>query len=136
MTQQLVKIPVERLEKAIFLIRGEKVMLDRDWLSCTGGDSDAKSKCQAYLERFPPDFMFELTRDEIAGISQFVTSSSLKFSKRVTATRKASNGNNSRIVVMEVVITQNARLRTEEASPPQVSLSAMSQRAQTGIRLN
>ena len=30
MTQQLVKIPIERLEKAIFLIRGEKVMLDRD----------------------------------------------------------------------------------------------------------
>jgi hypothetical protein len=30
MTQKLVKIPVERLEKAIFLIRGEKVMLDRD----------------------------------------------------------------------------------------------------------
>jgi hypothetical protein len=30
MTEKLVKIPVERLEKAIFLIRGEKVMLDRD----------------------------------------------------------------------------------------------------------
>lgn len=29
--------------------------------------------------------MLELTRDEIAGISQFVTSSNLKFSKRVTA---------------------------------------------------
>jgi hypothetical protein len=29
--------------------------------------------------------MFELTRDEIAGISQFVTSSNLKFSKKVTA---------------------------------------------------
>ncbi len=28
--------------------------------------------------------MFELTRDEIANISQFVTSSGLKFSKRVT----------------------------------------------------
>ncbi|HKY41498.1 MAG TPA: ORF6N domain-containing protein [Pyrinomonadaceae bacterium] len=37
------------------------------------------------LERFPPDFMLELTRDEISGISQFVTSSNLKFSKRVTA---------------------------------------------------
>jgi hypothetical protein len=35
--------------------------------------------------RFPPDFMFELTRDEINGISQIVTSSNLKFSKRVTA---------------------------------------------------
>jgi ORF6N domain len=28
--------------------------------------------------------MFELTRDEIRGISQFVTSSDVKFSKRVT----------------------------------------------------
>jgi hypothetical protein len=37
------------------------------------------------LERFPSDFMFALTRDEIVGISQFVTSSNLKFSKRVTA---------------------------------------------------
>ena len=35
-------------------------------------------------ERFPPDFMFELTREEIAGISQIVTSSNLKFSKRVS----------------------------------------------------
>jgi hypothetical protein len=37
------------------------------------------------LERFCADFMFELTRNEIAEISQFVTSSNLKFSKRVTA---------------------------------------------------
>lgn len=36
-------------------------------------------------ERFPPDFMFELTREEIMGISQIVTSSNLRFSKRVTA---------------------------------------------------
>lgn len=35
-------------------------------------------------ERFPSDFMFELTRDEITRISQIVTSSNLKFSKRVT----------------------------------------------------
>src|SRR5687768_15309488 len=32
-----------------------------------------------------PDFMFQLTREEILGISQIVTSSKLKFSKRVTA---------------------------------------------------
>src|SRR3979409_2061593 len=36
-------------------------------------------------DRFPSDFMFELTREEINGISQVVTSSNLKFSKRVTA---------------------------------------------------
>ena len=46
MTQKLVKIPVERLEKAIFLIRDEKVMLDRDLAELYGGEADAKPKCQ------------------------------------------------------------------------------------------
>ena len=86
MTQQLVKIPVERLKKAIFLIRGEKVMLDRDLAELYGVETRTLNQSvRRNLERFPPDFMFELTRDEIAGISQFVTSSNLKFSKRVTA---------------------------------------------------
>jgi hypothetical protein len=35
MKTELAKIPVERLEKAIFLIRGQKVMLDRDLADCT-----------------------------------------------------------------------------------------------------
>ena len=34
-------------------------------------------------KRFPDDFMFELTREEIRRISQIVTSSKIKFSKRV-----------------------------------------------------
>ena len=36
-------------------------------------------------DRFPEDFMFELSRKEIMRISQIVTSSKLKFSKRVHA---------------------------------------------------
>jgi len=85
MTQPLVKIPVERLEKAIFLIRGEKVMLDRDLAELYGVETRTLNQAvRRNLERFPSDFMFELTRDEITGISQFVTSSRLKFSKRVT----------------------------------------------------
>ena len=40
---------------------------------------------QRNRDRFPTDFAFELTRKEIMGISQIVTSSNLKFSKRVTA---------------------------------------------------
>ena len=85
MTRQFVNIPVERLEKSIFLIRGEKVMLDRDLAELYGVETRTLNQSVSRnLERFPPDFMFELTRDEIAGISQFVTSSNLKFSKRVT----------------------------------------------------
>ena len=86
MKAEPVKIPVERLEKAIFLIRGEKVMLDRNLAELYGVETRTLNQSvKRNLERFPDDFMFELTREEIMGISQVVTSSGLKFSKRVTA---------------------------------------------------
>ena len=61
-------------------------MLDRDLAELYGVETRTLNQSvRRNPERFPPDFMLELTRDEIAGISQFVTSSNLKFSKRVTA---------------------------------------------------
>ena len=85
MSQSLINIPVERIEKSIYLIRGEKVMLDRDLAELYGVETRVLNQSvRRNLERFPSDFMFELTRDEIVGISQFVTSSNLKFSKRVS----------------------------------------------------
>ncbi|HMJ25789.1 MAG TPA: ORF6N domain-containing protein [Pyrinomonadaceae bacterium] len=79
-------IPVERIERAIYLIRGEKVMLDRDLAELYEVETRVLNQAVGRNRvRFPPDFMFELTRDEINGISQIVTSSNLKFSKRVTA---------------------------------------------------
>ena len=78
-------IPVERIEKAIYLIRGEKVMLDRDLAALYEVETRVLNQAVGRnRERFPPDFMFQLTREEITGISQFVTSSNLKFSKRVS----------------------------------------------------
>src|SRR5688572_16609532 len=60
-------------------------MLDRDLAELYGVETRVLNQSgRRNLERFPEDFMFELTRDEIEGISQFVTSSNLKFSKRVT----------------------------------------------------
>ena len=48
MSKSLVKIPVERIEKAIFLIRGEKVMLDRDLAALYGVPTKAlKTSCAA-----------------------------------------------------------------------------------------
>jgi hypothetical protein len=79
-------IPSERIERKIYLIRGEKVMLDRDLAELYGVETRVLNQAVTRnRDRFPPDFMFELTREEIAGISQIVTSSTLKFSKRVTA---------------------------------------------------
>lgn len=65
----------EAIEKKIFLLRGQKVMLDRDLAELYG--VKLKSMIQATKrnsERFPDDFMFQLTWNEaLASRSQFVT---------------------------------------------------------------
>jgi len=58
-------IPVERIEKAILLIRGEKVILDRTLADLYGVETkQLKRAVRRNINRFPPDFMFELTKEE------------------------------------------------------------------------
>ena len=58
-------IPIERIEKAIYLIRGEKVMLDRDLALLYGVETKMLNRAvKRNLKRFPSDFMFQLTADE------------------------------------------------------------------------
>jgi phage regulator Rha-like protein len=62
-------IPVERIEKAIYLIRGEKVMLDADLASLYGVETKAVNRAaKRNLKRFPSDFMFQLTAEESAAL--------------------------------------------------------------------
>src|SRR5262245_206259 len=71
-------IPVERIERAILVIRDQKVMLDADLAALY--EVETKSLVRAVkrnLDRFPEDFMFQLTREEFDNLrSQNVTSSS------------------------------------------------------------
>ena len=85
-------IPAEIIENKIYLIRGEKVMLDRDLAELYGVKTFVLNQAvKRNIERFPEDFMFSLTRQEILSISQIVISSSgekiknIKFSKNVNA---------------------------------------------------
>ena len=79
-------VPIERVQQVIYLIRGQRVMLDRDLARLYGVETRVLNQAvRRNAERFPADFMFELTREEIMRISQFVTSSELKFSKNVFA---------------------------------------------------
>ena len=70
-------IPIERLEQSIYLIRGEKVMLDEDLARLY--QVRTKALVQAVkrnANRFPEDFMFQLTTEEYSILrSQIVTSS-------------------------------------------------------------
>jgi hypothetical protein len=70
-------IPMERITSKIHLIRGHKVMLDRDLAELYGVETKAlKQAVRRNIVRFPEDFMFELTKDEFEILrSQIVTSS-------------------------------------------------------------
>jgi hypothetical protein len=69
-------IPVERIERAIYFIRGEKVMLDADLAELYGVATKALVQAvKRNLSRFPADFMFQLSKEELESWrSQLVTS--------------------------------------------------------------
>ena len=71
-----VSIPDEAIFNKIYEIRGEKVMLDRDLAELYGVETKRlKEQVRRNIERFPEDFMFELTKDELEDWrSQFATS--------------------------------------------------------------
>ena len=72
----------EVVEKRIYLIRRHKIMLDRDLAELYGVDTRQLNQAvKRNSDRFPEDFMFSLTREEIKRISQTVIS--LKYSKNV-----------------------------------------------------
>ena len=71
-------IPVERIQRAILLIRGQKVLLDADLAELYGVETKALVRAvKRNSERFPADFMFQLREEEFEDLRcQFGTSSS------------------------------------------------------------
>ncbi len=69
-------IPAERIEQAIYLIRGQKVMLDVDLAKPYGTSTKRfNEQVRRNADRFPDDFMFQLSDEEWESLrSQFATS--------------------------------------------------------------
>ena len=84
MDEKEISIPRERIEKSIMLIRGEKILLDRDLAELYRVKTKVlKQAVRRNIKRFPSDFMFELSKEEFdAWRSQFVTSNSDKMGLR------------------------------------------------------
>ena len=87
------EISTLQIEKKIFVIRGVQVMIDRDIAELYGVETRRlNEQVKRNIERFPEEFMFQLTRDEIdflksqivisrepdSVMSQFVTSPKIK----------------------------------------------------------
>src|SRR5688572_27816654 len=87
-------IPAERIERRILLLRGQKVMLDFQLAELYEVETKALNQAvKRNIERFPGDFMFQLSEDEMKRVSrsQIVTlndgnrSQSLTGSKAITS---------------------------------------------------
>lgn len=78
MRENAIAVPVELIENKIYLIRGCKVMLDRDLALLYGAQTkNLKRQVRRNIERFPSDFMFKLSQEEFRNWRcQFVTSNS------------------------------------------------------------
>ena len=62
-----IALPIERIENRILLIRGHKVLLDADLAALYGVETRALNQAvKRNAERFPPDFMFRLSGNELA----------------------------------------------------------------------
>jgi hypothetical protein len=78
---KIIKIKEESIASGIHFIRGEKVMLDFDLAALYGVQTRTlKQSVKRHKRRFPFDFMFELTENEINQmVSQFVIPSKSYF---------------------------------------------------------
>jgi hypothetical protein len=72
-------IPLVRIEQAILMIRGHKVMLDADLAEIYGvGVGRLNEAVKRNLSRFPEDFLLQLTREEFKDLRSKTGASNLK----------------------------------------------------------
>jgi len=87
-------VPVEVIERKILFIRGQKVMLDRDLAMLYGVETRMLNQAvRRNIRRFPEDFMFQLTKEEMDNWkSQIVISNKEKMGLRKRPYAFTENG--------------------------------------------
>lgn len=93
----------ERIAKAIYLIRNQKVMMDSELAEMYGVETKVLNQAvKRNIDRFPEDFMFQLTNEEWENLkSQFVTSSETNYLRSQIVTLEKGNSLRSQFVTLE-----------------------------------
>lgn len=64
-------IPQEIIQNKIFLVRGQKVMFDKDLAQLYGVETEhLKRQVRRNTDRFPDDFLLVLTREELTNLNR------------------------------------------------------------------
>lgn len=88
-------LPAERIIHSIHLFRKERVLLDVDLATLYGVETRVLIQAvKRNLQRFPTDFMFQLSEDEWANLKSHsvISSSWVKLSRRVTTSKRKYDG--------------------------------------------
>ena len=117
--------PLENIENLIQVIRGKQIILDRDLARLYGVETfRLNEQVKRNIERFPEDFMFQLSKEEFENWkSQFAISNENDFLKSQIATSNPKDINMSSQIARTFetnMLSQNAR-----TSPKKRPLSAL-----------
>ncbi len=102
----------EIIKEKIYIVRGKKVMVDRDLAILYEVPTKALNQAvKRNLKRFPPDFMFRLTTEEEEYVrSQFVTAHANKNRARVSAFTEQGIAMLSSVLKSERAIAVNIQI--------------------------
>ena len=74
---------ISRIQEIIYIIRGQKVMLDSDLANLYGVETKRlNEQVRRNIDRFPDDFMFQLIDDEFNNLRSQIATSSLEYGGR------------------------------------------------------
>jgi hypothetical protein len=107
-------IPIDQIQTRIVVVRGHRIIMDADLAAFYGVSTKVLNQAvKRNADRFPPDFRFQLTDEEVANLmSQIVTSSSGHGGRRKLPFAFTEHGalmaatvvNSSRAVQMSLVV--------------------------------
>ena len=79
-------IPVQRIAQAIFVLRGQKVILSQDLAALYGVTVAALTQAmKRNTTRFPKDFVFQVTAEELSNLKSQIVISSWRYRVRKRA---------------------------------------------------
>jgi len=99
-------IPIERIQQSIYLVRKQKVMLDKDLASLYGVKPIVlRQQVKRNIDRFPSDFMYQLTDNEVTTL----------LSQNVIPSRKVLGGHNPYVFTEQGIAMLSTVLRSKRA---------------------
>jgi hypothetical protein len=114
MNEKFKFIPQERVQSVIFLVRGEKIILDSDLSRLYGVTTSNLNKAVSRnLDRFPADFMFQLADEE---------TKSLMFQIGISSSRHGGRRHNPYVFTEQGVAMLSSVLRSRRAVQVNVAI--------------